>query len=194
VERPAAADAADGTLRPRGERRRRSLVEAGVELLGEVGWSGLTSRAVAERAGAPQGLVHYHFGGVGPLKRAVATSAMAGAVEPVVAALTAGSSWAEGMAAVVRAGQDVSPAEARITAELISAALEDDDVAGLVREVQTELRRRLTAWLTDLGVEQPEGMAVLTAALLDGLALHHLVDDRLPLQEAAEALRVLASD
>jgi AcrR family transcriptional regulator len=160
-----------------------------VELLGEVGWSGLTSRAVAERAGAPQGLVHYHFGGFPPLKRAVAASVMAEAVEPVLEVLTAASSWADGVAAVVQAGQDMSPRQARVTAELMSAALDDADVAALMRGVQAELRSRLTAWLTGLGAPEAEGLAVLTSALLDGMVLHRLIDADLPLDAAVRALR-----
>lgn len=177
-----------GTARPRGERRRRELVQAGVELLGEVGWSGLTSRAIAQRAGAPPGLVHYHFGGLPQLKRAVVAAVMTDAVEPVLEVLTASPSWSEGVAVVIEASQDLTPAEARVTAELMSASLHDPEVAALMRGAQAELRGRLSRWLAGLGVEEPEGMAVLTSAMLDGLVLHRLIDERLPLSDAANAL------
>lgn len=50
-------------LRPRsGETRQRLLTAAG-ELLAELGWGRVTTRAVAERAGLPLGAVSYHFRG-----------------------------------------------------------------------------------------------------------------------------------
>jgi AcrR family transcriptional regulator len=52
----------EGTPRSAGTRRR--LVEAAVETLKEVGYSGASARAIAERAGANQGLIFYHFGSV----------------------------------------------------------------------------------------------------------------------------------
>lgn len=46
-------------------------MEAGLALLGEYGWPGVTARAVAERAGTNPGLIHYHFGGLPGLHAAI---------------------------------------------------------------------------------------------------------------------------
>ncbi|HTB23678.1 MAG TPA: TetR/AcrR family transcriptional regulator [bacterium] len=48
--------------RPAGDAKKR-LIEAGKEILEETGFSGLSVRAVAARAGVNLGLVSYHFGG-----------------------------------------------------------------------------------------------------------------------------------
>ncbi len=48
--------------RPAGDSRER-LLEAGKSLIQEKGFSGLSVRAVAARAGLNQGLLSYHFGG-----------------------------------------------------------------------------------------------------------------------------------
>ena len=52
-----------------GEVTRRRLLSAAAALIVERGWSAVTTRAVAERAGVNQALVHYHFGSIGNLRR-----------------------------------------------------------------------------------------------------------------------------
>ncbi len=52
-----------------GELTRRRLLDAGASLIVERGWGTVTTRAVAERAGVNQALVHYHFGSIGNLRR-----------------------------------------------------------------------------------------------------------------------------
>ncbi|WP_288047924.1 helix-turn-helix domain-containing protein, partial [Nocardia sp.] len=48
----------------RGRATRERLLEAAVSLIGEVGWSGVSTRMVAQRAGVNAGVVHYHFASV----------------------------------------------------------------------------------------------------------------------------------
>ena len=62
---------ADRPNSARGDRRREQLVETGIALLDEQGWPGVTTRAVAERAGTNPGLIHYHFGGLPGLHAAI---------------------------------------------------------------------------------------------------------------------------
>src|ERR1051326_5901856 len=42
---------------------REKLMTAAAELIAELGWGRVTTRAVAERAGLPHGAVSYHFRG-----------------------------------------------------------------------------------------------------------------------------------
>jgi AcrR family transcriptional regulator len=165
-----------------------------VDLLGERGWAGVTARAVAERAGTHQGLVHYHFGGLPALKRAVADAAVREAFEPAVALLTAAGSWPAGVAAVVRAtaGQ-WEPRTARITAELVAASLQDPEVGELLRDTLAAVRARLVPWLAASGEAEPEGLATVLVAALDGLVLHRLLDPALDLGAAAAAADALAA-
>jgi AcrR family transcriptional regulator len=58
--------------RPAGDAEKR-LIEAGKEILEETGFSGLSVRAVAARAGVNLGLVSYHFGGKAAFVHRVAT-------------------------------------------------------------------------------------------------------------------------
>ncbi|SNS28655.1 transcriptional regulator, TetR family [Geodermatophilus saharensis] len=178
----------------RGARRRDQLVRAGLELLAERGWSGLTARAVAERAGTHQGLVHYHFGGLPSLKRAVAETAVLEVFEPAVAALTAETSWPAGVAAVLRTtAQPEEPRAARITAELVVASLQDPEVGELVRSALADARARLVPWLSATGEAEPQGLATLLLAALDGLVLHRLLDPALALDDVAAAAEALAA-
>ncbi len=189
---PAASDDRESTagrrVQPRGARRREALIEAGTELLVERGWAALTSRAVAERASAPPGLVHYHFGDLPTLRREIAATAVAGAFEPALAALLDAPTWPAGVAAVIRANQARAPEQARMSGELIAVSLHDADVAALLREALADARTRLTPWLEALGTEEPEGTATVIIALLDGLLLHSLIDPALPLHAVATAM------
>src|SRR5438045_2119903 len=45
------------------EPTREKLMAAAAELIAELGWGRVTTRAVAERAGLPHGAVSYHFRG-----------------------------------------------------------------------------------------------------------------------------------
>lgn len=167
-------------------------MRAGLELLAERGWGGLTARAVAERAGTHQGLVHYHFGGLPALKRSVAAAAVQQAFEPVLTVLTAADSWPAGMAAVVRAtAAHRNPGAARISAELIAASLQDAEVGDLMRQTLADARARLVPWLAGTGVTQPEGLATLLVAALDGLLLHRLLEPALDLEQVADAVQEL---
>jgi AcrR family transcriptional regulator len=177
----------------RGARRQEQLVHAGLGLLAEKGWSGLTARAVADRAGTHPGLVHYHYGGLPALKRAVAAAAVQEAFEPVLAVLTAAESWPAGMAAVVRAAPEHSdPGTARISAELVAASLQDAEVGDLMRRTLAETRARLVPWLVGTGADHPQGLATLLVAALDGLLLHRLLDPGLDLEPVAAVADTLA--
>jgi AcrR family transcriptional regulator len=190
----ATGDAGGPAGSARGARRRDQLVRAGVDLLAERGWPGLTARAVAERAGTHQGLVHYHFGGLPALKRAVADAAVREAFEPAVALLTAADSWPAGVSAVVRAtAAQWEPRTARITAELVAASLQDPEVGELLRATLAAVRARLVPWLAASGEAEPQGLATLLVAALDGLVLHRLLDPALVLEDVAAAADSLAA-
>src|SRR5688572_33311185 len=52
-----------GARGPRSASTREQLMAAAAELIAELGWGRVTTRAVAERAGLPHGPVSYHFRG-----------------------------------------------------------------------------------------------------------------------------------
>ena len=93
----------DHPMLTRGEAVRARLLDAAADLIGEIGWTAVSTRTLAERAGVGPGLVHYHFDSLQALlRRAVmdrmhqvlgeASTAMAGTedVADALVALTAG--------------------------------------------------------------------------------------------------------
>jgi AcrR family transcriptional regulator len=57
--------------RVRGLATRELILDAAREVIGQAGYAGTTTRAVAEQAGVRLSLVHYHFGGKQQLLRAL---------------------------------------------------------------------------------------------------------------------------
>lgn len=172
----------------RTQERRRALIQAGVDVLAADGWSALTSRAVAERARATPSLVHYHFGDQAGLKRSIASAVVEDAFEPVLTALLSAESWAEGVGTVLENASRSDDDPARISAALFAASVHDDEVALVLRQALADARLRLVPWLNNQGVKNPEGLALVIVALLDGLQLHRLIDSRLSLEEASRAV------
>lgn len=191
----------------RGERRRQELVRAGVELLAEQGWGAITTRAVAQRAGANPGLVHYHFADLADLRRAITAAAvdavvddltptlvdvhdLAGLVELVGALLTPG-----GLADQAWTGPGELPGE-RLTVEVFAAAMADPHSRAAVADALVATRTTLAEWFTDrspeLHADRARGYATLATALVDGLYLHRIIDPALPVDDAVAALGHLA--
>jgi AcrR family transcriptional regulator len=183
--------------RPRsgpGRRRRTELVEAGLALLVEDGWQAVTARAVAARAEANAGLIHYHFGGMPGLRLAVAERAGEKAIASVVDALLdspdAGSALAAMRAAITRVAADDQVV--RLAVELVSGARQDPALGEALRVNLREARARIAEWLGGLNPgwtrEQRNGAAVLLTALLDGILLHRELDEELPVDAALALL------
>jgi AcrR family transcriptional regulator len=70
------------TRRTGGGATRQRLLTAAAELIAEVGWGQVTTRAVTERAGLPHGAVSYHFRGKRELLGDAAMHAFSDALPP----------------------------------------------------------------------------------------------------------------
>ncbi|MEV4219242.1 TetR/AcrR family transcriptional regulator [Nonomuraea sp. NPDC049725] len=175
---------------PRGDRRREQLVEAGLALLSEHGWPGVTARAVAERAGTNPGLIHYHFGGLPGLHAAIFRRGTDLLVNPLVDELLAAEDERTALAAIrallPRTG-DAEPAP-RLAAELIIGATRDPALGAMLRDELRQARQRLADRLRALHPGRPAaqaiGIATLAVAAIDGLMLHQMIDGELPTDEA----------
>ncbi|MEV4567796.1 TetR/AcrR family transcriptional regulator [Nonomuraea sp. NPDC049419] len=196
----------------RGDRRREQLVEAGLALLSEHGWPGITARAVAERAGTNPGLIHYHFGGLPGLHAAIFRRGTDLLVNPLVDELLAAKDERAALDAVrmllprtaadelaYRPAADGVPASgpaagdedgSRLAAELIIGATRDPALGAMLRD---ELRRarqhiadRLRALHPGWAAGHAAGVATLVVAAIDGLMLHRMIDGELPVGEALE--------
>ncbi|WP_308250852.1 TetR/AcrR family transcriptional regulator [Nonomuraea rhizosphaerae] len=185
---------ADRPNSPRGERRREGLVEAGIALLCEGGWPAVTTRAVAERAGANPGLIHYHFGGLPGLHVAIARRAGELVISPLVSVLLGAADERAALALM----RDLLPRTTgderttRLAVELIAGAMRDPALGEVLRRQMDEARAETAARLAALHpawtAGQRAGAATLVVALVDGLMLHHLLDPGLPVDEALAAL------
>lgn len=181
---------------PRGRRRQAELVAAGVEILSESGWEGLTHRAVAARAEANPGLVHYYFNGTSGLRLAVAAQAARQSITALFDELLAADATA--FVTVLGRMLRATPADhraGRLTTELVSAAFDDPDIGALLREQFAEGRARVEQWLhTRHPTWTPgrvRGAAALLVATIDGLMLQLLLDPALPLDDIDATLRTL---
>lgn len=182
----------------RGQRTREALVAAGIALLAEGGWEAITTRAVATRADSNPGLIHYHFGGLGGLRLALAARASDEAIGPLVSALLRSADVAEAIDALQAGITDLvaDDRRVRLAAELTAGASHDPELGAAFRENLREARSAIGDWVAARHPRWPAdrtaGVAALVAALLDGLLLHRALDPHAPLPEALATLRAWA--
>ncbi|MGH3500414.1 MAG: TetR/AcrR family transcriptional regulator [Nocardioidaceae bacterium] len=175
------------------------MLTAATALIAEVGWGRVTTRAVAERAGLPLGAVSYHFRG----KQELLSQAALETVEAI---------FPTRELAAVESLPKLTPL---IKTSLGNRDSYDPVLSGALLEAMREAGRnpvlatRITASLAEyrrllcglVHTEQqrgavradtdPTALATLIAAAGDGLLLHALLDPRLDVSEAAEALLAL---
>ncbi len=164
----------DGWPMPtKGERRRDELLRAGVDLLLEQGWSSLTARGVAERAGLTPSLVGYHFGSQWRLKSQVVDVVLDEVFSPFLDEVVRHPTWQLGLAAVLRGhDQDLEGRAGEVdhlghdSHDSHDLVLDDfDDLAGYARvEVN---RRRVLADLVAASLQDAVIRDQLRAALGD---------------------------
>ncbi|TDC87113.1 TetR family transcriptional regulator [Nonomuraea deserti] len=188
---------ADRPNSPRGDRRREQLVEAGIAVLRDDGWQGVTTRAVAQRAGTNPGLIHYHFGGLAGLHAAIFRQATELILGPLVTELMEAADERAALATVRRllpqaTGDDQTT---RLAAELIAGATRDPALGVVLRDelrqaralVAARLRGARPGWTPD----RLDGVATLVVAAIDGLTLHYMIDGDLPVGAALSAVEDL---
>ena len=169
-------------------------MSAGVDLLAEQGWSAITTRAVADRAGANLGLIHYHFGGLAALRLAIAQQATDEVIGPVVGGFLAAADEREALDALRRLLPETT-ADLRVTrlaTELMTEGFRDPVLGEMSRDGLRAAREhvavRLERLRPDWSPARRTGAAILIAALLDGLMLHCLLDPELEIDAALTAL------
>jgi AcrR family transcriptional regulator len=174
------------------------MLVAAAELIAELGWGRVTTRAVAARAGLPHGAVSYHFRGKQELLAAAALRTVEQAFP--LTELQAVQTLAELMAvAGTRLEHDaIDPVMSAVMMEAMRESARDP----VLRERITALEREYRRILADLiRSEQQRGsipadlpaapVAVLLAAAADGLLLNALADPELDITPAIAALHTL---
>lgn len=174
---------------------------AAAELIAELGWGRVTTRAVAARAGLPHGTVSYHFHGKQNLLVEAVLHAFAQAVPPAqFEEPVSATSLIDFIATQITAGARDS-VMTRLMLEAMREAERDQDLRSRLGEMLTQSRRGMIAVIRaeqERGVLPPqpsaEALATLLASVGDGLLLHALIDEHLDPAVAiaafAELLRI----
>ena len=167
------------------------LMDAATDLIAARGWSAVTTRLVAERAGVRPGVVHYHFRTVDDLLIDAALRLMGSLADGIPGAAEPGGVRITALLSVV--GEYSQPdADTRIFAEILLAATRHERLRAGLERVLTEFRTTLIDGLrTDAVVTDPEATAVVLVAALDGLVLHRLIDPQVRAMDVTSPLQRL---
>jgi AcrR family transcriptional regulator len=183
----------------RGDATRSQMLEAAREVLAADGYSGTTTRAVAERAGVQLSLVHYHFGG----KRGLLAAVLEHENERLLGRQQALYAKEEPLAEKWRTAcaylqEDLRSGYVRILWELWAAGLTDDDLAGRWRDAMGEWRLLLEdvvgRWAQSVGVAlpmSPRAIATLVANAFQGAEVEILAgvsEEEAPHYEALDSV------
>jgi AcrR family transcriptional regulator len=186
--------------RVRGTDTRAQLLRAAVAIIAEDGWAAATSRVVADRAGVNNALVHYYFGSIDALRRAAVWHVIETELAGLMAAMFEADDLLEAITDVV-GGLAAQGAEApgnRVLAEALVQSIRDTEIRdGLAQALHT-VRELLTNRLAQeikagrlRDDADPEALATIFAALIDGLVLHVFTDPALDVRSPTAALAAL---
>jgi len=158
----------------RGAEVRQRLLAAAAELIPERGWSAVSTRILADRAGVTPSVVHYHF----PSVQAVLSEAVMTAMRQVLAAtdevFTAATTPAEAVDAMLASVEQYSGTDptSLLFTEAYLAATRDAGLHEQLAALVTDFRTRVSDWLAIHQVPEPAATAAVLAAAIDGLLLH----------------------
>lgn len=172
---------------------------AAVELIAEVGWGRVTTRAVAERAGLPHGSVSYHFRGKQELLIEAALTAFQEAVPTDhVAAADSVDNLITLISAELGRPEALESVLSRLMLETMREAERDPALRDRMGALLAEYRRIIVATVradqqSGVVVDSvpAEALATFLAALGDGLLLHAVLDRKLDVTAALEAARIM---
>lgn len=180
----------------RGREVRQRLLAAAVELIPERGWTAVSTRVLAERAGVTPSVVHYHF----PSLSALLNEAVVGLIQEVLAELDAVLDTAHTPAGAVEAmlasADQYTGADpmSLLAIEAYLAATRDEQLREQIGGVVEEFRRRFGRWLGERRVPAPEETAAVLVAAVDGLLLHRGLSTGPDTESVTAVLRRLVSE
>ncbi|WP_153393557.1 TetR/AcrR family transcriptional regulator [Ornithinicoccus halotolerans] len=183
------------TSAERGAEVRRRLLVAAAELIPEVGWHAVSTRAVAERAGVGAGLVHYHFRSVQSLLRHAVVEVMTQLLAEFPRVLSTDTSEDVVVREMLAALDDYSGTDATslLFMEAYLASARDEQLRAELSHLLDDFRSALTAWLAARGTRAPAETAAVLAAAVDGVMLHRALHPGLTATAVAPVLRRLVS-
>ncbi|MHA6618333.1 TetR/AcrR family transcriptional regulator [Pseudonocardia sp. DLS-67] len=162
------------TATSRGREVRRRLVQAARELVPERGWTAVSTRTVAERAGVAPGLVHYHFASLQALLAEAAIGALREMVGGVGGMLQQARTPAELVDLIAGAVDQYTGSDpaSLLAVETYLAATRDPDLREQLTAVLDDFRDGVSGWLHEHEVPEPSATAAVLAAVIDGVLLH----------------------
>ncbi|MBE2999570.1 TetR/AcrR family transcriptional regulator [Nocardiopsis sp. HNM0947] len=177
---------------PKSHQVRHDLLEAARALIAERGWTAVSTRTLAHRAGVGPGLVHYHFPSLRALLNEAALTGMAQVIDQTLTDLprTDPRQGLDHLLGKLHSYPPDDPATVLFT-EAYLAATRDADLRRGITDLLQRLRTHLTAWLDDGHIADPENTAHVLAATADGLMLHRSLDPHLNADQVAPVLRRL---
>nr|WP_198151977.1 TetR family transcriptional regulator [Kibdelosporangium sp. MJ126-NF4]CEL22455.1 Transcriptional regulator, TetR family [Kibdelosporangium sp. MJ126-NF4]CTQ89311.1 Transcriptional regulator, TetR family [Kibdelosporangium sp. MJ126-NF4] len=159
------------SMAARGRDVRQRLTTAAVELITQKGWSAVSTRMLAERAGVAPGVVHYHF----PSLRALLAEAAIGAIRAAIADIEPGEDLIGSLLDPLDAYTGGDPVSL-LFIETYLAATRDDELRSAISALLAEVTDQLTGWLADHDVPAPAQTAAVLVAAIDGLMLHRALN------------------
>ena len=183
----------------RGLQTRLKILDAAREMLVERGVGGTSTRSVAEQAGVPLSLVHYHFGGMHALLVAVLERENEALLERQRALFAApGPLAAKWRTACEFLDEDIRSGYVRVLWELWAAGLADEALKASWRAATAGWRDLLTSVFADWGetIEQelplsPRALATLVVNVFQGVEIELLAGvtpEEAPHREVLDAL------
>lgn len=181
------------TAADRGREVRQQLMRAAVELIGELGWSAVSTRLLATRAGVAPGLVHYHFRSLQALLTEAAVGAMREMVSEIEPTLETAETVEDGIARLLGSLDAYSGSDpaSLLFVETYLAATRDEALAFELAQVLDEVRGRIADWLAEHDRPDPGPTAAVLSAAIDGVLLHRALDPGLTSTVVTPVLRRL---
>ncbi len=159
--------------------RRRALLDAAVELAGELGAAAVTHRAVAERAGLPPSTTTYFFESIDDLVAEALVTYTAERIieiEQLVATVPDDMTPSEMFARSAQFLMSTPKHHAVAQMEVYLLASRDAELAGPVADAIEAYRRVTVTLLRTVGVRRAQAAARAFQAMADGFAIHHLAN------------------
>lgn len=163
----------------RGEARRASLVDAGLLILSEDGWPGLTHRKVARRAGANPALVQYYFSNTAGLRSAITQAVSDRLVTPMATRLLSAADIPTLIEICAHEVQDAfrQPTLVHLLAQTLVGMSQYEEVRDVVAADLARVEERIALHLIAIDARprhHAQEDAAMLIATIDGLILHSL--------------------
>jgi AcrR family transcriptional regulator len=174
-------------------------MNAAAELIAELGWGRVTTRAVADRAGLPHGAVSYHFRGKQELLVDATMFAFQQAIPPEeFASKTTVADLINLIESEVADREAIDAVTPRLMFEAMREAERDqtlrERMGAMLHQYREMMIHAVAADQRDgtvFAAASADALATVLAAVGDGLLLHALIDPDLDIRAALDALRAL---